>query len=336
MNDTKTDSSRKVLVTGGSGFLGQAIVRRLIDRGDEVRTYSRGFYPALAAMNVDQIQGDIRSRTDVFGACRDRDLVFHVAAKPGVWGRYSDYYSTNVIGTQNVIAACKAHEVPNLVYTSSPSVIFDGKDMEGVDESLPYPDHYHTHYQKTKALAEQHVVRETADGLKTIILRPHLIWGPGDNHLTPRIIARAKTLFIVGNGENLVDTIYIDNAADAHLLAAERLAEHPNLSGKIYFISQDEPVRLWDMINNILKSAGLDPVVRSMPRKMAWLIGALLESIYRILHIYSEPKMTRFVAEELSTSHWFNISAAKRDLGYKPEVSIEEGLAQLQTWLMSE
>ena len=322
-------------MTGGGGFLGQAIVRRLVDRGDDVRTYSRGFYPELATLNVNQVQGDISSKPDVIRACRDRELIFHVAAKPGVWGKYSDYHDTNVIGTQNVIAACKAHGVPYLIYTSSPSVVFNGNDMEGVDESVPYPDHFDTAYQKTKAVAEQYVIQAAADSLHTIILRPHLIWGPGDNHLVPRILARAKTLFQVGNGENIVDTTYIDNAASAHLLAADKLIARPEFSGNVYFISQGEPVRLWDMINHILQAGGLDPVRRSMPSRLVWVIGAVLELLYHLLYRSNEPKMTRFVAEELSSSHWFDINAAKRDLEYAPEVSIEEGLARLQTWLES-
>jgi len=329
-------TSRNVLVTGGGGFLGHAIVKRLVEKGDDIRTLSRGDYPGLEALGVEHIQGDIADRSAVMAACRDRDLVFHVAAKPGVWGRYPDYFNTNVIGTRNVVTACKTHGVPLLVHTSSPSVIFDGRDMEGVDESAPYPDRYHTHYQETKALAERHVIEATDESLRTIVLRPHLIWGPGDNHLVPRIIARARTLFVVGDGQNSVDTIYIDNAADAHLLAADRLAADPALSGKVYFISQDEPVRLWDMVNSILGAAGLDPVARSMPMKAAWAIGALLESIYRLFRIPTEPKMTRFVAEELSTSHWFDISAAKRDLGYAPSVAIDEGLVRLRDWLAAQ
>jgi nucleoside-diphosphate-sugar epimerase len=182
-------------------------------------------------------------------------------------------------------------------------------------------------------MAEQAVVAASDQQLKTIVLRPHLIWGPGDNHLVPRIIARAKTLFIVGDGDNLVDTTYIDNAADAHLLAAERLAERSELSGRIYFISQGKPVRLWDMINSILRVGGLDPITRTMPRKVARFIGGVLESVYRIFRVTHEPKMTRFLADELSTAHWFDISAAKKDLGYAPSVTVDEGLERLGKWL---
>lgn len=326
----------KVLVTGGGGFLGSAIVSRLMKRGDSVKSFSRGFYPRLESLGVEQIQGDIADPAAVSQAVADVDTVFHTAAKPGVWGAYRDYYDTNVTGTQNVIDACLKHGVSMLIHTSSPSVVFDGSDMEGVDESVPYPDMFHAHYPKTKALAEQAVRGAAGQGLPAMVLRPHLIWGPGDNHLIPRIIARANRLMQVGPGNNLVDTIYIDNAADAHILAADSLKAQPELSGRVYFISQDKPIRLWEMINAILGAAGLDPVKRRISKRTAWTIGAILEFSYKLLTIRSEPRMTRFLAEELATAHWFDISAAKRDLGYSPKISTEEGLARLEKWLTND
>lgn len=328
-------SLHKVLVTGGGGFLGGAIVRQLVDRGDNVRSFSRNFYPELAQLGVEQIQGDIVDKTAVEQACKGVKLVFHAAAKPGVWGNYADYYRTNVAGTQHVIDACKKHGVLRLVYTSSPSVVFDGTDMEGVDESVPYPEKFHAHYPKTKAMAEQLVIKAADKDLMTITLRPHLIWGPKDNHLVPRIIERAGRLVRVGSGKNLVDTIYIDNAAEAHVLAADRLKENPGLSGKVYFISQDDPVPLWDLVDDILKAAGHPPVKRAIPRKIAWLMGALFEVVFKMFRIRGEPQMTRFLADELATAHWFDIRAAKKDLGYAPTVSIKEGLSRLEQWLQN-
>ncbi len=338
MNTTisiKATKPTKVLVTGGGGFLGGAIVRLLQQRGDAVRSFSRSVYAELEALGVEQIQGDISDQNAVEQAAKGMDLVFHVAAKPGIWGDYSEYYQTNVTGTGNVISACFKHKVARLVYTSSPSVIFDGTDMEGIDESAPYPDRYHTHYPKTKALAEQMVVKSAGDSLASIILRPHLIWGPRDKHFVPRIIERAKRLVKVGDGRNLVDTIYIDNAAEAHLMAADRLESNPELSGKIYFISQNEPIPVWDMVNAILKAAGLGPVRKSIPHRMAWLVGLLLELVYKCFNLNGEPQMTRFLADELATAHWFDISAAKKDLGYVPRISTEEGLRRLEHWLKS-
>jgi nucleoside-diphosphate-sugar epimerase len=324
---------QKTLVTGGGGFLGKAIVKRLTERGENVSSFSRGFYSELESMGVVQIKGDISDKEAVEKACKGVDVVFHTAAKPGVWGDYSQYHNTNFIGTQNVISACIKHNVPRLVHTSSPGVIFNGHDMEGVDERFPYPDKFPTPYTKTKALAEKSVVSASKKGLKTIIIRPHLIWGPEDNHLIPRIIKRAKQLVKVGRKDNLVDTVYIDNAASAHILAADKLDQNKDLSGNIYFISQDQPIAMWDMINNILKAAGLDPITRTMPHGFVWLVGAILEVTYKSLKLKSEPKMTRFVADELATAHWFDISAAKKDLGYFPEVSTKEGLSRLEKWL---
>ncbi|MBC8433244.1 MAG: NAD-dependent epimerase/dehydratase family protein [Desulfobacterales bacterium] len=332
-NSLNVKKTTNVLVTGGGGFLGGAIVRLLQKRGDAVRSFSRSVYTELETLGVEQIQGDISDQHAVEQAVKGMDLVFHVAAKPGIWGDYSEYYQTNVTGTVNVISACIKHKVARLVYTSSPSVVFNGTDMEGIDESTPYPAGFHAHYPATKALAEQLVVEAAGKGLLTIILRPHLIWGPRDNHLVPRIIKRAKRLVRVGNGRNLVDTIFIDNAAEAHVAAADRLEINPGLSGKIYFISQDEPMPAWDIINGILKAAGLEPVQRSIPHKMAWLIGALLECVYKIFNLKGEPQMTRFLADELATAHWFDISAAKKDLGYAPRISTEEGLRRLEHWL---
>lgn len=326
-------SSRQVLVTGGGGFLGKAIVRRLLDRGDRVTSFSRGAYPQLAGWGVTQVAGDIADPAAVDEACAGKDIVFHVAAKPGVWGPYRDYYRTNFTGTVNVIAACRKHKVPFLVYTSSPSVVFDGKDMAGADESAPYPARHRSHYAATKAMAEKRVRDAADDALATICLRPHLIWGPQDNHLTPRIIARARRLRRVGDGKNRVDTVYIDNAAEAHLLAADRLANDRSLSGRVYFISQDDPVALWDMVNWILAAAGRPPVRKSIGTRGAWIAGAVLEALWKVFFLPGEPPMTRFVAEELSTSHWFDISAAKKDLGYAPAVTIGQGLERLGQWL---
>ncbi len=328
-----TLKDKMVLVTGGGGFLGGAIVRQLVAERAQVRTFSRGHYPVLDAIGVQQVQGDLADPGAVRGAMTQVDLAFHVAAKPGVWGRYEDYHRPNVIGTENVIKACRDQGVRHLVYTSSPSAVFDGRDMAGVDESVPYPDHWEAHYPRTKALAEMMVREAGRRDLQTIALRPHLIWGPGDNHLVPRIIRRGRRLRRVGPGRNRVDTIYIDNAANAHLLAATALLRRPELSGRVYFISQDEPIGLWDMVDAILAAADMPPVTRAISAPAARRIGALMEWIYRTLHLPGEPPMTRFVAEELATEHWFDISAAKADLGYQPRVSTQEGLRRLKTWL---
>lgn len=324
-----------ILVTGGGGFLGGAIVRILVADGHRVRSFSRGFYPELDALGVEQFQGDISNPEAVDRAFQGVKVVFHTAAKAGVWGEYDAYFSANVTGTRNVLDACKRHRVDRLIHTSSPSVVFDGADMEGVDESVPYPGEYHAHYPHTKAMAERAVRRAAEAGLKCVLLRPHLIWGPGDNHLVPRILARAGRLARIGENKK-VDTIYIDNAAHAHILAARVLAEKPEISGRVYFISQDAPVPLWEMVDAILAAGGKPPVKRKMSRSTARRIAGFLEFVHRTFNIRSEPRLTRFVADELGTAHWFDISAAKRDLGYRPIVSTEEGLARLKAWLNGE
>jgi len=331
--NTENSATPTILVTGGGGFLGGAIVERLANRNRKIRSFSRGFYPKLEAMGVEQIQGDIADQKAVVLACKGVDLVFHTAAKPPPWGDYASYFKTNVMGTQNVIDACLRQNVSRLIYTSTPSVIFDGTDLEGVDESIPYPARYNAFYPQTKAMAEQRVLKIRDHPLRTIVLRPHQIWGPGDAHFVPRLIARAKELKRIGNGKNLVDTIYIDNAADAHILAADKLKENPELSGNIYFISQGEPIPAWDMINAILEAAGLEPITDTVSYRTAWTVGAVLEFFYRTFRIQKEPRMTRFLAYAAAKSHWFDISAAKRDLGYTPTVSIEEGIKRLKKWL---
>jgi nucleoside-diphosphate-sugar epimerase len=258
-----------------------------------------------------------------------------VAAKAGIAGRFRDYYRANVVGTENVVNACLQAGIRRLVYTSSPSVVFGGRDMEGVDESVPYPASYEAPYPQTKALAERLVLAANGAALATVALRPHLIWGPGDNHLVPRILARGQSgrLRRIGRESKLIDSVYIDNAAEAHLLAADRLGPGSPLAGKAYFISNGEPVPIWDLVNNILAAGGLPPVTRSVPKWLAMTAGWVLERLYCVLWPDAEPPMTRFLARELATAHWFTITAARRDLGYAPRVSIEEGLRRLKVWL---
>jgi nucleoside-diphosphate-sugar epimerase len=326
----------KALVTGGGGFLGGAIVRLLVSRGDEVRSFSRGDYPELKRQGVARFRGDIADRDALIRAAEGCDIVFHAAARAGIWGSYREYFMTNVTGTENVIAACLHHGIHRLVYTGSPSVIFDGRDVEGGDESLPYPGHFDAHYPRTKAMAEQLIVSANSPALATVSLRPHLIWGPGDNQLVPRIITKGKAgrLRRIGNRPCMVDTVYVDNAAHAHLLAADRLRIGGAIAGKVYFISNGEPLPLWAMVNQILAAAHLPPVTRSIPAWAALAAGVICEGIWKILRLSGEPPITRFVAKEMATAHWFDISAARRDLGYHPAISIDEGLKRLEEWLL--
>lgn len=327
----------KVLVTGGGGFLGKAIVKLLQARGDRVRSFSRHEHPALAELGVEHCRGDLGDAAAVARAAAGCDTVFHVAAKAGIWGPYEIFHRANVLGTRHVIAACRQHGIRRLVYTSSPSVVFAGRDLEGVDESVPYPSHFEAYYPQTKAAAEQLVLQANDQHLATVALRPHLIWGPEDNHLVPRILARGAQgrLRRLGRRQCQIDTIYIDNAAAAHVLAADHLDIGSTVAGKVYFLAQGEPLPLWEVVNRILAAGGLPPVTRTISPQLAYLIGAILEKIYLLLRLHGEPPMTRFVARELSTSHWFDLGAARRDFGYRPAVSFDEGMERLQQWLAS-
>ncbi|MDP1799288.1 MAG: NAD-dependent epimerase/dehydratase family protein [Planctomycetaceae bacterium] len=323
------------LVTGGGGFLGQALCRALIARGATVRSLARGDYPELNAVGVETIRGDIACRDDVLRTAEGCDVVFHVAAKAGVWGAASEYHRANVVGTQNVLEACRHHGVARLIYTSSPSVVYAGHDEAGLNESTPYPATYLTHYPRTKAEAERLVLAANGPTLSTVALRPHLIWGPGDNHLVPRLIARAKAgkLRRVGNGRNRVDTTYIDNAVAAHLAAFDRLSPTAACAGKTYFIANNEPRPLWELIDQMLACADLPPVRQSISAGTAYSIGAVLEGLYTVMRWQDEPPMTRFVARQLSTDHWYDLTAAIHDLGYQPAVSVDEGLRRLREWM---
>ena len=321
----------KVLVTGGGGFLGGAVVRQLLARGTEVRSFARGDYPHLREQGVDVHQGDLANREEVFSAVEGVDAIIHVAARAGVWGTWKQFWSPNVLGTKHIIEAARHHGIRRLVYTSSPSVVHGVGSIEGGDESLPYPSSYLANYPATKAEAERMVLAANGPELSTVALRPHLIWGPGDPQFLPRLISRSRAgkLAFVGDGSNRIDTTYIEDGARAHLLALDRLEPEADCSGKAYFITQGEPWPIREVINGLLEASGEPKVTRSIKPWVAYLAGGLLETGYRMLGKESEPPMTRFVAHQVSTSHWYDISAAKRDLGYEPSVTIQQGLGTL-------
>lgn len=328
----------KVLVTGGGGFLGQAVCKQLAAAGHTVFAMNRSRYAALDEAKVAQRQGDVANLDSVLAASEDVDAIVHSAGKVGAWGKLEDYYESNVRGTDNVLAACELHGIDKLVFTSSPSVVHGGGDLDGVDESVPYAAHFSSAYAQTKALAEQRVLAANGPKLATVALRPHFIWGPGDPNLIPRVLkqARAGRLRLIGKESKKIDTTYIDNAADAHLLALERIAPGAPLAGKVYFISNGEPMPIEDVINGWLKADGFPPETRRLPLGLAQFLGAAFETVYSTLRLQQEPPMTRFTVEQLSTAHWFDLSAARRDLEYAPKVSMAEGLARLSQYLARE
>jgi 2-alkyl-3-oxoalkanoate reductase len=321
----------RALVTGGGGFLGSHLVRALLSRGDSVRVLARGSYPELGELGASMLEGDLQDAPTVRRATEGVDVVFHAAAKAGGWGDRREFESINVGGTENVVAACRSSGVGVLVYTSSPSVVHADRDIEGENESLPYGAYFTAHYPRTKALAEAIVRRASGNGLRTASLRPHFIWGPGDRHLLPRLVARAKAkrLRQIGYRDVLTDTIYIDNCVDAHLLAARALAKSADLSGRVYFVSDGAPIGVWTMARRLLAAVGGESVGSPVPAWLAYAMGGVLEGAHAMLGIDREPFITRFAASELSHAQWFDISAARRDLGYAPHVTIDEGLARL-------
>lgn len=323
--------AERVLITGATGFLGRFVTQRFIAAGAKVTVVARKVSPELAELPVRILQADLRDYQRLRDACQEQDVVQHVGGISGIWGKWTDFYATNTLSTQALLEGARQYGVQKFVYTSSPSVTFDGRDQCGVDESVPYARRWLCHYPHSKMLAEKAVLAAHGrDGLLTCALRPHLIWGPGDRHLIPRVLARARAgqLRRIGDGKNLIDIVHVENAAHAQWLATQALQPDSPVGGKAYFISQGEPVNCWEWINQILQLADLPPVRRSISRHLAGWIGGALECAQPLL-TRNEPRMTRFLASQLSCSHYFNISAAQRELGYQVLVSTDDGMRRL-------
>ncbi|MFH1378209.1 MAG: NAD-dependent epimerase/dehydratase family protein [Planctomycetota bacterium] len=327
--------SERVLVTGGGGFLGAAIVRKLVARGDRVRSVSRKRYPELEALGVECLQGDLCDPTVAQRACDDVSVIHHCAAKPGVWGDESEFRASNLTATETLLSAAQTAGVEKLIYTSSSSVVFNGQDVRNGDESIPYPQTFLALYPKYKALAEQKVLgANSAAGLRTVALRPRLILGPGDPYLTPRIVEGARTgrLRIVDDGRYLTDIVDIETITDAHLQAADRLTPDAPHAGKPYFITQGEPVAIGDILNRISVGCCGKRIEKRISKSMIRRLGWLIETSYRLLRIKSEPPLTRFTALQFSVDQYFSCQAAERDFGFKPSVSIDESLERVFKW----
>jgi nucleoside-diphosphate-sugar epimerase len=344
-----SDDRGAVLVTGGTGFLGSHLVGRLVAAGRAVTVVSRSPRPALAARGVRVVVGELHDAAVCAEAVRGVATVFHVAARVGVWGESPDFYRDNVLATRALLAAARAAGVARFVHTSTPSVVYNGRDLAGADESLPLTTACPSPYPLTKALAEREVLAAHSAAFRTCALRPHLIWGVGDPHLVPRILARAAAgrLRVVGTGENLVDMVHVENAADAHLQAERALGPASSIQynplgyiadsagygaagGRAYFITNGEPVNLWRWVDELLIALGRPALpARRVPLPVASALGGVCELAWKLLRRPGEPPMTRFVAAELAKHHWFNLAAARRDLGYAPRVSMAAGTAEL-------
>ncbi len=321
----------RVLVTGAGGFLGSSLSRQLINCGYEVIGLARGHYPHLEKIGIKMIRADLKNSQEIKPHFENIDACFHTAGKVAMWGRWEDFYQTNVMGTQNVIQACREKKVPYLIYTSSPSVIFGNQSIEGADENLPYPKKNYSFYAQSKALAEQDVLQANTQTLKTLSLRPHLIFGPGDKNLVPRLVESAKKgrLKIIGEGHNRVDVVYIENASEAHRLALEKLVEGAPVDGKAYFIGQG-PVPLWTFINQILEQYKVPPIEKKISFRRAFWLGHIIEKFLSLIGQYNiNPPMTRFVALQMAKSHYYNHERAHRLLGWRPTIGLTQALEKL-------
>lgn len=320
----------RILVTGGGGFLGTYIVKLLLKEGHKVYSFSRNHYPHLDKLGCKTIQGDLRNFDQVRSAVEGFHAVFHVASKVAMWGKWEDFYKINVVGTKNVIKACQVHGVRKLIYTSTPSVVFNKDSIENGDESLPYTTENLSLYAKSKAMAEKEVLQNNnKEGLLTVALRPHLVYGPGDQNLLPSVIDKAKKnkLKIVGDGNNVVDVLYVENAALAHILAFKKLEESSSVSGQCYFLGQEKPVKLWDFINTLLTKSNIDPLKKKVSSKLTYSIGFLIECFLKLTgKNVDKPLMTRFVSLQLSKSHYYNHQKSLDELGNYHIISTEEGL----------
>jgi 2-alkyl-3-oxoalkanoate reductase len=329
----------KAFVTGGGGFLGGRIAQFLVERGDEVTSYSRARHAALEAIGVRCVQGDVADGRLVRDAMQGAEIVFHVAARTGVWGPAAAYERTNVLGTRTVVAAAQENGVRGLVHTSSPSVCFDGHDHVFASNDLPLATRFLCAYPRTKAHAEMIALGANGkSGVATCALRPHLVFGPGDPHLLPRVVARARAgkLRIVGDGTNQVSLTYVDNAARAHIVAADGLAIDAHHAGKAYFIAQEEPVVLWSWIAEVLERLSIEPPRRRVPARAAYLAGAAAEAAWLALDLRGEPPMTRFVALQLARTHTYDPRPAWRDFGYEERVKMTEATERTVAWLAAQ
>ena len=321
----------RALVTGGGGFLGRVITEQLLARGDAVTILARGRYPDVEALGADAIQMDLTQAEGLAEALSGVDVVFHVASKTGVWGPRQEYMQTNVEGTRNLLYAAQEAGIQRFVYTGSPSATFDGSDAENATEAdCPYPTHFEADYPESKAIAERMVLAANDEEMATVSLRPHLIWGPRDPHIVPRLmeLRQQGRLARVGDGSNKVAITYIDNAAAAHLQAADVLAPGSANAGKAYFISDEAPVVLWTWIDQVLVAVGLESIDRSVSVRLARTAGVVLEWVWRGFRLKGDPPMTRFVAAQMATSHWYDLSAARADFGYRAVVGPDEAMAR--------
>jgi len=313
----------RFLITGVTGFVGNALANTLTAQGH----YVVGVGRKEKSFPFPYIRKDLHDITpEDITPFLPLDGIFHTAAKVGMWGAWSEFERTNVEGTRRLLTIAQALKIPRFVYTSSPSVIANGNDLRNIDERQPYPKSFHAAYPRSKAEAEKLVLRAHTSDFKTIALRPHLIFGPGDTNLIPTIVTKARLgkLPIIGSGKNLCDFSFIEDCVSAHILAMKALNENQNAGGRAYFISQGEPFALWTFINSILAAHGINEITRKIPTSLALALATGAEFVCRLVN--REPPLTRFLVEEMATDHYFDIRAARKELGYVPQFTIQQAL----------
>lgn len=319
----------RVLVTGATSTVGGALVERLLSRGDDVTTLQRR--PCSAVDSRTQILGDLADARVVAEAVVGQEAVVHLAAKVAVTGSWADFVRVNVDGTRSVVAAAREAGVDRLVHVSSPSVAHAGHALVGAGAAPADPTATRGHYATSKALAERVALDAHSASFAVVAVRPHLVWGPGDTQLVGRLVDRAQVgrLAVVGTGAALVDSTYVDNAADALVAAVDHAS---SLSGEALVVSNGEPRPVRELVSGIVAAAGFDGPRVVVPRRVAFLAGLVLERAWDRLHRDDEPPMTSFLAEQLTTAHWFDQRRTREALDWVPSVSLDEGMERLADW----
>ena len=316
----------RILVTGATGFIGSHVIQHLIEQGYTVRAIGRNLDKGLqlSAMGADFRPVDLTDRQSVINVCHDIEGIIHGGALSSPWGKNKDFYQINVTGTSNILEGCEVHGVKRLVYISSPSVMSQHRDQRNLCESDPLPDKFVSPYSRSKKLAEDLVRQNQSASLETVIVRPKAVYGPGDNAIFPRLIAAAKAqrLKIIGNGKTVINLTHVEDV----VLALELALTSPKAVGKTYLVTGDEEVRIWDVINEILVTLGYPAVEKKIPVRLAMAVAAFVEILWKCVPFRGEPPITRYAVGILAYDETYDISAAKKDLRFKPGVSIKEGI----------
>lgn len=321
----------RVLVTGSTSLVGSAVVSRLQERGDAVTVLQR--HPS--GLDVAEHLGDIADRAAVTAAMTGVDAVVHAAGRVAATGGWELFEETNVRGTQNVIDAARDAGVTRFVHVSSPSVAHSGQSLIGAPAGPADPRHVRGYYARSKAKAELIALDANSARMSVVAIRPHLIWGPRDTQLVGRVIDRARSgrLVIVGSGASLVDTTYVDNAADALVAAVDRV---PELGGRALVVTNGQPRPIREMLNRIVIAAGLEPPRIKVPYRLARAGGLAVERIWDYRKTDDDPPMTSFLAEQFGTAHWFDQREVRQALAWEPAVLLDEGFRRLQAWFAEE